>query len=167
MIANLFQPREFGAHEIGFVLLLAVAVAGAVYAVFVGASRLMFARRLHELEVAMARYPSYADVRAQLASLYYSYGYIAKAKQYYYEALKIYPFYMYARLKLAMVCLDHQSPDEALYHFRRIRIDAEQDPAMVQLVEGVLRERGLIAQYLKDPSEGETDEFFSRRLLYS
>lgn len=164
MIGNL-AISELSARELNLVLLFAVAGAGAVYAVIVGFSRIMFARRLRELEIAMARYPSYADVRAQLASLYLSYGYVTKAKQYYYEALKIYPFYLFARLKLAMVALDHQCPDEALYHFRRIRIDAEQDPAMVELVEGVLRERGMIADYLKDPAPEDTDEFFARRLL--
>lgn len=160
-----FSLQDLTVREIGLVLLLAIAVAGAIYAIMVGVSRLMFARRLRELEIAMARYPSYADVRAQLASLYYSYGYVKKAKQYYYEALKIYPFYLYARLKLALLSLEHQCPDEALYHFRRIRIDAEQDPTMVQLVEGLLREKGLIAEYLKDPSPEDTDEFFARRLL--
>ncbi len=152
-------------QEIGTVALAAIALGGGVYAVAVGVSHLVFKRRLHELEIAMARYPNYADVRAQLAALYYSHGYIRKAKQYYYEALKVYPFYLYARLKLALVCAEANEPDEALWHFRRIRIDAAEDPNMRRLVEDLMREKGLMEAYLRDPAPGESDDLYAHRLL--
>ena len=152
-------------QEFGYYLLVAIALGGAVYAVIVGASQIIFYKRLRALEIAMVRYPSYADVRAQLASLHYNYGRIVEAKKYYYEALKIYPFYGYARLKLGLLCLERNEPDEAMHHFRRIRTDAGGDEGIMPLLESLLREKGLMETYLADPERPTTDDEFAHRLL--
>lgn len=152
-------------QELGFYFLVTVALGGAVFAVAVGLSQIVFYRRLRELEVAMVRYPSYADVRAQLASLHYKYGHVIQAKKYYYEALKIYQYYNYARLKLGLLCLEQHEADEAMHHFRRIRNDAAADEAMQGLLEGLLREKGLMEAYLREPERPTTDEEFAHRLL--
>jgi len=84
---------DFSNWGTNIVLLAGLVLILAIYAVIEGISRILFFKRLRELEVAMVRFPNYADVRAQIGALYYSHGYLDKAKNYYYEALKIYNYY--------------------------------------------------------------------------
>ncbi len=145
--------------NLNMVLLVSLSLAGAVYSVIIGISRILFLNRLKTLELAMVRYPNYADVRAQLGSLYYSYGYLVESKKYYYEAIKIYPYYHYARLKLGLICLDTAELDEAMHHFRKIRLEASHDENMISLLEKLMKEKLLYDEYMKDPGPYDDNYF--------
>jgi tetratricopeptide (TPR) repeat protein len=107
----------------------------------------------------MVRYPNYADVRAQIASLYYSHNYLKEAKKYYYEALKIYPYYHYARLKISLICFEQDKTIEAIYHLRNLRVNASHDHVMIDLIEKLVKEKMLYEEYLKD-DEQLSDNYF-------
>jgi tetratricopeptide (TPR) repeat protein len=145
-------------------ILISLVLAGSIYAIYGGIMQLIFVKRMKELEVAMVRYPNYADVRAQLASLHYRYGHFKQAKIYYYEALKIYKYYHYARLKLALICLDLKEMDEAMHHLRKIRIDCGQDQTMLDLIAKMTKEHNIHETYLEDPKEEHTDLHFKTLL---
>lgn len=145
------------------VVLISFVFAGALYAVYAGLLRILYHKRLHELELAMTRYPNYADVRAQIAGLHYRYGYKMEARRWYYDALKIYRYYHYARLKLGLLCLELNHPEEALHHFRTMRRDASDDEAMMRLIESLMKDKDLYEQYMMD-EDNQDDEYWRKNL---
>lgn len=144
-------------------ILIAFVFAGAIFAVYSGLMRLLFHKRLRELEFALTRYPNYADIRAQIAALHYRYGYPEEARRWYYDALRIYRYYHYARLKLGLLCLELKHEEEALHHFRTIRREATDDETLIRLIESLMREKGLYDAYLVD-EDGRDDEYWRKNL---
>jgi len=139
--------------------LFSIVLLAAGYSVFIGVSRIFFLKRLRELEVAMVRYPNYADVRAQIASLYYSHNYLIEAKRYYYEALKIYPYYHYARLKISLICFEENNYEEAMHHLKKLRVNASHDHVMIDLIVKLVKEKSLYKEYLKDDKQLDDNYF--------
>jgi tetratricopeptide (TPR) repeat protein len=106
-----------------------------------------FHAMISSLEALVVKFPNYADVRGKLADAYMSRNYIEKAEQFYKDAIKIYPFYVYAHFKLGFLYHKEGRCDEMFEEFWQVLEREYDDKSLRKLVEDAILEAGYWDKY--------------------
>gem|GEM_PF-5547709 len=109
---------------------------------------LVYRMKIKNLEIAMVRFPNYADVRYKIAEVYYNYGDFKSAEKYYRESLEIYPFNSAVKIKLAMLVLEGKNDiDGAFEIFAQIRFAVDCEPRARFVIDRYLKEKKLYDKF--------------------
>ncbi len=109
---------------------------------------IMFKIRLKHFEIAMIKFPNYADVRYKIAEIYYNYGEYALAERYYRETLAIYPFNNAAKIKLAMLLIEYRgNVMEAFKLLAEIRFAADVEHRAAVIIDNYLKSKKLYDKF--------------------
>jgi len=104
--------------------------------------------KIKNLEIAMARFPNYADVRYKIAEVYYNYGDYANASKYYKEALVIYPYNSSIKIKLAILTLEKQKDVETAFKMlAEVRFATDAEPRAIFIIDNYLKEKKLYEKF--------------------
>lgn len=131
---SIFNLSTGGALDTNKILAVVLVTCVVLYAIVWIIKYVLFKIRIREFEVAMIRFPNYADVRYKMAEVYYGFGDYANAEKYYREALDIYPYNAPVKLKLAMLVYENRGDaDEAMRLFAEMRfaVDVEHRTALI------------------------------------
>ncbi len=138
---------------------IAVAIIGtciALYILLLIFNFFLHRAKIKNLEIAMARFPNYADVRYKIAEVYYNYGDYANAARYYKEALVIYPYNSSIKIKLAMLILEQQKDLEAAFKmFAEVRFAVDAEPRAKYIIDSYLKEKKLYEKFHSIRNEKE------------
>jgi len=109
---------------------------------------ILYRIRLRDLEIAMTRYPNYADVRYKIAEVYYNYGKYDLAERFYREALSIYQYNNLVRIKLGMMLIDHKEMiEEGFAELARVRFASDVDKKSKFIIDSYLMQKNLYDKF--------------------
>jgi tetratricopeptide (TPR) repeat protein len=112
--------------------------------------------KIKNLEIAMARFPNYADVRYKIAEVYYNYGDYDNAAKYYKEALVIYPYNSSIKIKLAMLILERRKDVETAFKMlAEVRFAVDAEPRAKFIIDNYLKEKKLYEKFHSIRAEKE------------
>ncbi len=104
--------------------------------------------KVKNLEIAMVRFPNYADVRYKIAELYFNCGDYDNALRYYKEALAIYPYNTSVQIKLAMLMLEYKKDEKTAFDiFARVRFAVDAEPRAKCIIDNYLKEKKLYEKF--------------------
>lgn len=109
---------------------------------------ILYRMRLRDLEIAMIKFPNYADVRYKIAEVYYNYGKFDLAERFYREALSIYQYNNMVRIKLGMLLIDQmEKTDEGFAELARVRFGTDSDKKAKFVVDSYLVQKNLYDKF--------------------
>lgn len=109
---------------------------------------IMFRTRLKHFEIAMIKFPNYADVRYKIAEIYYNYGEYELAERYYRETLAIYPYNTAAKIKLAMLLIEYRgNAVEAFKLFAEMRFAVDVEHRAAVIIDNYLKSKKLYDKF--------------------
>jgi len=144
-ITPYLSPGYFDTNKI---LMVVLSTCLFLYLVIWAIKYAMFKVRLKHFEVAMIRFPNYADVRYKIAEIYYNYGEYELAERYYRETLSIYPYNTAAKIKLAMLLIEYRgNVPEAFKLLAEIRFAADVEHRAAVVIDNYLKGKKLYDKF--------------------
>lgn len=147
-IFELIGYRPAGGFDHTQILAIVIGICLGAYVLIVIAGFFIHRAKIKNLEIAMARFPNYADVRYKIAEVYYNYGDYDNAAKYYKEALDIYPYNSSIRIKLAMLLLEHKKDEDSAFKmFAEVRFAVDAEPRARYIIDAYLKEKKLYEKF--------------------
>lgn len=147
-IFDLIGYRPAGGFDHNQILAIVIGICLGAYALIFIANFFIHRAKVRNLEIAMARFPNYADVRYKIAEIYYNYGDFDNAAKYYKEALDIYPYNSSIRIKLAMLTLEHFKNEELAFKmFAEVRFAVDAEPRAKYIIDTYLKEKKMYEKF--------------------
>lgn len=137
-----------GSFNTNKILLVVFSTCLFLYIIIWAVKYTLFRMRLKQFEIAMIRFPNYADVRYKIAEIYYNYGEYGLAERYYKETLAIYPYNTAAKIKLAMLLLEYRgNVMEAFKLFAEIRFATDVEHRAAVIIDNYLKGKKLYDKF--------------------
>ncbi|MEZ7892344.1 MAG: hypothetical protein QMC67_11405 [Candidatus Wallbacteria bacterium] len=147
-INNFFSNMNVQSFDVKFILLVVFGTCFVLYLIIWLIQYIIHRIQIRNLEIAMVRFPNYADVRYRIAEAYYSYGDYENAEKYYRETINIYKFNVPAKIKLAMLLLDYRNNiEEAFAFLAQARFMDNPERRAVVIIDNYLKGKKLYEQF--------------------
>jgi len=145
---KIFNLRPAAGFDHNQILAIVIGTCLVLYALLYIFNFFVHRAKVRNLEIAMARFPNYADVRYKIAEVYYNYGDYANAEKYYKEALDIYPYNSSIKIKLAMLIMENKKDEELAFKiFAEVRFAVDAEPRAKYIIDTYLKEKKLYDKF--------------------
>lgn len=143
------EPHHVLDHK--FLLTIIIGICCLGYALIYLVKYIIYKTKIKNLEIIMAKFPNYADVRYKIAEIYYNHKDYDNAIRYYKEALEIYPYNQLIKIKLAILLIEHKKDiNSAFKLFAEIRFAPDCSLQSKNFIDKYLKNNNFYEQFYNE-----------------